>query len=129
MPVYNVEKYIVQAIECILNQTYSNFELLICDDGSQDRTVEIIESYSDSRIKLFKNKANRGNLKTTNFLLQQCKGDFITIQDGDDYSVSNRFEIILNAFEKHPAIGMIGSNYMAVTFDDEPLFCGNLPLN
>lgn len=131
MPVFNVEKYIDEAIKSILNQTYTHFELLICDDGSHDKTLENCKKYQsqDKRIRVFSNSKNKGNLKTTNFLLKQCKGEFITIQDGDDYSKGNRFELLLNAFFLNPEIGMVGSNYMAVSFDKKPLFCGVLPLH
>ena len=129
MPAYNAEAYIKEAIQSILNQTYPHFELLICDDGSSDNTVEIINSYEDKRIQLFKNQNNLGNLKTTNFLFSKCKGDFITIQDADDYSNLNRFELLLNAFDEDKELGMVGSNYLAISFDSEELFCGNLPLS
>lgn len=129
MPAFNVENYIDAAIQSILNQTYTNFELLICDDGSKDNTVEIIRSYNDCRIQLFRNPKNLGNLKTTNFLLSKCKGEYITIQDADDYSELNRFEILINTFNQNKHLGMIGSNYQAVSFDLTPLYCGNLPLD
>jgi len=128
MPAYNAEVYIKEAITSILNQTYPHFELLICDDGSTDKTIEIIEDFKDPRIFLFKNEINLGNLKTTNFLFSKCKGDFITIQDADDYSHLNRFEFLLNAFKEDPSLGMVGSNYSAISFNGEELFCGNLPL-
>lgn len=131
MPVFNVEKYIEEAINSVLNQTYTNFELLICDDGSRDKTLEICKRYEsrDKRIKLFSNTTNLGNLKTTNFLFKQCRGEFITIQDGDDYSIENRFELLLDAFLSDSSYGMVGSNYMSVKVDKKPLFCGHLPLH
>ena len=127
MPAYNSEAYIKESIDSILRQTYPHFELLICDDGSSDNTVEIINSFEDKRIQLFKNKKNLGNLKTTNFLFSKCKGEFITIQDADDYSQLNRFELLLKAFNEDKELGMVGSNYLAISFDGEGLFSGNLP--
>ena len=128
MPAYNAEAYIKEALQSILNQTYPHFELLICDDGSTDKTINIINSIKDKRIQLFKNKKNLGNLKTTNFLFSKCKGDFITIQDADDYSDINRLKLLLNAFEEDQDLGMVGSNYLAISFDRKELFSGNLPL-
>ena len=128
MPAFNAEAYIKEAIQSILDQTYPNFELLICDDGSSDKTVEVVDSFNDDRIKLFINNKNLGNLKTTNFLFSKCKGDFITIQDADDYSQLNRFELLLKAFNEDKELGMVGSNYLAISFDGEGLFSGNLPL-
>lgn len=129
MPAYNVEKYIGEAIESILNQSYSNIELLICDDGSSDNTIAICEEYEfqDNRVKVFKNTINKGNLYTTNLLFLKCKGDFITIQDADDYSDLNRLEILLNTFLKKPVLGMVGSYFEAVSNNKESLFCGRLP--
>ena len=128
MPAYNAEKFIEDAVESILNQTYSNFELLICDDGSTDNTVKIIESFSDDRIFLFKNNQNIGNLETTNFLFRKCKGDYITIQDADDFSFPNRLEILLNQFSEDTTLGMVGSNYEIVDEDKTPISCGFLPI-
>lgn len=64
MPAYNAEKYIKEAIESILNQTFSNFEFIIIDDGSIDATEEIIKSFKDSRIVYIKNEKNLGLIKT-----------------------------------------------------------------
>ena len=129
MPAYNAEKFIGEAIESILNQTYSNFELLICDDGSTDDTVKIIESFSDERICLYKNNQNIGNLETSNFLFLQCKGDYITIQDSDDFSHPKRLEILLNQFSEDTGLGMVGSNYEIVDENKIPISCGVLPLS
>lgn len=129
MPAYNAEIFIKEAIQSILDQSYPHFELLICDDGSSDTTIEIINSFKDKRIKLFKNSRNLGNLKTTNFLFSKCKGDFITIQDADDYSDVNRLKLLLSAFEEDQDLGMVGSNYLAISFERKELFSGNLPLS
>ena len=129
MPAFNASKYIREAINSILNQTESNFELLICDDGSTDDTFKIINSFSDKRIIVFQNKINLGNLQTTNFLLAQCKGKYITIQDADDYSSSNRFSNLINEFLEDKTLGMVGSNYEVINEKNESLLCGNLPLD
>ncbi len=60
LSVFNCELYVAQALESILNQTHENLEILVCDDASKDRTWEILCSYNDSRIKLFRNEVNRG---------------------------------------------------------------------
>lgn len=77
-------------------QTHANFEVLIADDGSTDRTKEIIDSYQDSRIKHFHNDVNKGNVYTRNKLAQEASGDFICIQDADDWSDIKRLESQLN---------------------------------
>ena len=129
MPAYNAEIFIKEAIQSILDQTYPHFELLICDDGSTDDTVKIIESFSDERICFYKNNQNIGNLETTNFLFHQCAGNYITIQDADDISYPKRLEILLNQFSEDSSLGMVGSNYEIVDEFKIPISCGVLPLS
>jgi glycosyltransferase EpsE len=130
MPAYNVECYIREAIESILAQTHTHFELLICDDGSTDSTLSIAKSYShnDSRIKVFKNKKNLGNLKTTNFLFVQCIGQYVAIQDADDVCSENKLQLQVDELETDPQLGMIGTNYMLTDMKLNPTSCGLLPL-
>lgn len=109
MPAFHAEKYIRQAIDSILQQIYKNWELLICDDCSADNTASIISSYSDHRIKSIRNTSNMGYLKVCNKLFAQCKGEFITFQDADDYSSPHRLEKLIAAFQKSPDVMMIGS--------------------
>lgn len=102
MPAYNAEKFISESIESILNQSYPNLELLICDDASTDRTREIIQRYSakDKRIKFFQNLNNQGYLKTCNKLFNLTIGEYITTQDSDDLSdpqrLAKQLELIQN---------------------------------
>ena len=79
MPTYNVEKFIRQAVESILNQTWDNFEFIIVDDCSQDRTYEILSEYAnkDSRIKLYRNDTNSKICKTLNRALAHASGKYI----------------------------------------------------
>jgi len=128
MPAYNCENYIRQAIDSMLNQSYLNFELLIADDCSSDNTKEIIDSYDDKRIKRFHNDINLGYLKASNNLFKQCKGDFITFQDADDYSVLNRLEILLNEFKKDSELFCVGSNIIRVDKNNSILSQSNFPI-
>lgn len=112
MPAYNVDRFISQSIESILNQTYSNWELLICDDGSTDKSVRIMENFQDFRIRLFQNSKNLGITMTTNLLLGQALGEFIVLQDADDWSESNRIERLLQSFDNESSdyrIGIVSS--------------------
>lgn len=109
MPVYNAENFIHQAISSILNQTHPNIELIICDDGSEDNTIEIINSIKDDRIKIYKNEKNIGNLLTTNKLFSYCNGDYIALQDADDYSEIDRIENQLNCIYSENADLVSGS--------------------
>lgn len=109
MPAYNVERYIESAINSIVNQTYHNWELLVCSDGSTDSTLEVINSFKDRRIKIFKNEFNIGDLKTRNFLIDKSLGDFIAFQDSDDFSEPQRIELQLEEFKKDPDLGLCGT--------------------
>lgn len=114
LPVYNAEKYVAQAIESILNQTYINFELIIADDGSKDRSKEIVDSYADkdSRVIISHNDTNQGKVKTVNRLFEKCRGKYVTVHDADDWSELSRFEAQLNKLESHPKVGFCGTNFI-----------------
>lgn len=111
MPVYNAEKYIVEAVDSILNQTYSDFEFIIIDDCSTDASYEILQSYAakDNRIRLFKNDVNKKLPKTLNFGISQAKGKYIARMDADDISLPERFAKQIKFMESHPEIGVCGT--------------------
>lgn len=92
MSVYNGETYLREAIDSILDQTYSNFEFLIINDGSTDNSVSILESYDDPRIRLIHNGENIGLTKSLNKGINLAKGDYIARMDADDVSIKERFE-------------------------------------
>lgn len=92
MPVYNCETYLAEAIESILNQTYSNFEFIIINDGSSDGSERIINSYNDDRVRYIKNEKNLGLITTLNNGIELSKGDYILRMDADDFSYPERFE-------------------------------------
>ena len=109
MPVYNGKKYLKEAIESVLNQTFRDFEFLIIDDGSADKSAEIIKSFNDARIRLERNETNLGLIKTLNKGLGLAKGKYIARMDCDDISLPKRLSIQVNFMEKHPEIGICGS--------------------
>lgn len=102
MSVYNCEKYVLVAIESILNQSYSNFEFVIINDGSTDSSIEIIKKYQhkDSRIVLIDQK-NIGLTKSLNKGIKIAKGDYIARMDADDISLSDRFMNFINYYKKN----------------------------
>ncbi len=116
MPVYNGEKYLNEAIDSILNQTYTDFEFIILNDGSTDRTEEIILSYDDPRIVYVKNKENLQIVKTLNKGIALAKGKYIARMDADDISLPERFKKQVGFMEEHPHIDICGS---AIRFLDE----------
>ena len=91
---YNGEEYIKEQIDSILNQTYSNFRLLISDDNSTDKTLEIVREYErkDDRIKVFEHKENNGVIKNFEFLLKQVESDLYMLSDQDDVWYENKIE-------------------------------------
>lgn len=111
MPVFNGEKYLKEAIESILNQTYKNFEFLIINDGSTDRSVDIIKKYQniDKRIYLINNEKNKGIVYSLNKGLSSAKGKYILRMDCDDISFSNRIEEQILFMEKNKHIGISGT--------------------
>ncbi len=102
MCTYNGEKYIKEQIESILTQSYSNIELIICDDGSKDNTVKVIEDYikKDNRVKLYINEENLGFLKNFEKAISLCSGDFIALSDQDDIWVQDKLEVLKNEITK-----------------------------
>ena len=109
IPAYNTAQYISDAINSILSQTYTDFELLIIDDGSTDETNQIISSYSDSRIRLIKNRENRGLVYSRNLALTEARGKYLAILDSDDVAHENRLEIQLKEFENRPNLALLGT--------------------
>ena len=110
MPAYNTQSYIAEAINSALNQTYRNIELVIYDDGSTDSTWEVINSFSDPRIRKYKEEKNQGYLKACNYLYAKSRGKYITNQDSDDWSDPTRIEKQLAIFNTYPDIFITGTN-------------------
>ncbi len=108
MPVYNGELYLREAIDSILNQTFSDFELIAIDDRSTDRSVEIIKSYTDSRIKLVANPVNRGVRFIANQGNQLARSEYIARMDCDDICLPHRLAKQVEYLDRHPDIAVIG---------------------
>mgnify|MGYP001239115327 CR=1 FL=1 len=113
---YNAERYVGRAIESILAQTLQDFELLIVDDGSTDRTLEVIRRYHDPRIKVIA-QPNSGKAVAINRLLEFARGEFLALQDADDWSAPERLEVLTKAMREDPRLGMVFSGY-ALVLDD-----------
>lgn len=108
MPVYKTrEEHLREAIESILAQTFSDFEFLILDDCPEDSREKIVRSYSDSRIKYFKNERNLGISATRNKLLSLSKGEYLAVFDHDDISLPKRFEKQAAYLDAHPYVGVV----------------------
>lgn len=118
MPVYNREKYVAEAIESILHQTFTNFEFIIVDDGSTDSTYEILKSFKDERIKLLRKKTNNGNYSARNEGIKLAKGKYICVMDSDDISLPNRLRKQYDFMERNKHVGLCGSFVRIVDSDE-----------
>jgi len=108
VPVYNAEKYVAPALESILNQSVSDLELIVIDDGSTDASAMVIEKIKDPRLHLYK-QANAGMAAALNKGISLAKGKFIARQDADDISLPARFEKQVAYLNDHPKTGMLGT--------------------
>lgn len=109
MPVYNAQLYLAEAINSVLNQTYTNFEFLIINDGSVDDSETIIKSFIDPRIVYLKNEHNKGLIFTLNRGVSLAKGTYIARMDQDDICDLNRFQEQLTAFKSDEELVICGS--------------------
>lgn len=111
MPVFNADRYLRDSIESVLSQTFSNFEFIIINDASTDDSATILNSYKDSRIKVFKNDCNLGLTKSLNLAIELSEGKYIARTDADDICLPKRFDTQIQLLEKHSEIGLCGSWY------------------
>ncbi|MEK6951610.1 MAG: glycosyltransferase [Nanoarchaeota archaeon] len=115
MCVYNDEKYVAEAIESILNQTFKDFEFIILNDGSTDKTQQIIDSFKDRRIIRIKNEKNLKLTRSLNKVLMRARGDFIAIQDSDDISRVDRLEKEIKVLEEGSEdVAVVSSFYIRI---------------
>lgn len=129
MPSYNCEKYIGEAIESVLNQTYKNWELIIIEDGSADNSLEIIQNYRDKRIKLLCNELNRGIADATNRGIKESAGRYVALLDDDDIAEKNRLELQVNYLENHAEIDILGGRTTFINESGEVIDYSGVPRN
>ena len=117
MSVYNGEDFIASAIDSILAQTFEDFEFIIINDGSTDKTKQIIKSYKDKRIRLF-NQKNHGLVYSLNKGVESSVGEFIARQDADDISLPNRFTLELDWLKLNKQNALVSSYFSHIDFMD-----------
>lgn len=110
MPCYNVEKFIRRSIDSVLSQSYSEFELIIVDDGSTDNTSKIINSYQDSRIRLISLESNLGIVNALNLGLDACRGIYIARMDADDICLEDRLAQQSYYLDNNTEVVAVGSS-------------------
>ena len=118
---YNCENVVGEAIESILNQTYENLELIICDDASTDNTARIIEKYVqlDKRIRSLRNSENKKAAYSRNRCIKIAKGEYVAIEDADDWSMPKRLEKQMRFLDENNHIDFVGTG--EIIFDESSI--------
>jgi len=131
MSAYNAEKYIAEAIESILNQTFKDFEFIIINDSSTDNSLNIIKKYAkkDRRIVLINNSKNLGLIKSLNKGLKIAKGKYIARMDDDDISLPKRFQIQYDFLENNLEIFLVGSSCFLIDEKGIKIGSQNCPID
>lgn len=131
MTFYNCATYVWKAIESILGQTFWDFELIIIDDASSDHSQEVVKKYQaqDFRIQYIKNDFNKGKAYNCNLWLTLSKGTYIAIMDGDDISLSERFEKQLKLFEENPKLDIVWTFQTLIDEKDEKIWETTKPIS
>lgn len=122
MAVYNCDKYLRQAINSILNQTWEDFEFIIVDDGSTDNSSQIIRDFCDPRIKIITCKENCGVAHARNLGLQACTSDYIAIMDADDIAFSDRLKQQYEFLMEHNDIDGVYAKFQQVDIEGNPIY-------
>jgi len=117
MSIYNVQEYLSEAIESILNQTFKDFEFIIINDGSKDGSKKIVRQYmkKDKRIIFIDRKENKGLVYSLNEGISIAKGKYIARMDGDDISLPNRLELQVKFLDKNPEVGVVGGHFYVIS--------------
>jgi glycosyltransferase involved in cell wall biosynthesis len=129
MPVYNSEKFLVETIQSVLGQTFSDFEFIILDDGSTDNSLSIIMQYanSDERIRVVSCEHNIGLVQIRNLGLELANCDLFATIDSDDISLPTRFSVQVSFMQQHPYYVAAGANCSLITAHGDPLMTDALP--
>jgi glycosyltransferase involved in cell wall biosynthesis len=117
LPVYNDEKYLKKAIESVLEQTFTDFELIIVNDGSEDTSMDIVHSFKDPRIQIIDDGKNSGLPKRLNQITKLAKGEYLARMDSDDIMLLIRLEEQISILEKNNDIDVLGSNVITINED------------
>ena len=128
MPVYNADCYVAKAVESILTQTFSDFELLVIDDGSTDDSLSVLEDVSkkDSRVKLT-SRANTGYVIALNEMLERASGEFVARMDADDIAMPTRFALQVERLVEEPSVVVVGTHTMLVDPENRDLCVLDVP--
>jgi glycosyltransferase involved in cell wall biosynthesis len=123
IPAYNQGHYLGEAIQSVIDQTYPDFELVVVDDGSTDKTAQVACSFSDPRIRYI-HQENRGLSAARNTGILRSSGEYLTFLDSDDLFVADKLETLLNAMQRDPELGFVAGQ--AVLIDENALPLGKV---
>lgn len=121
MPVYNAEKFIERAIQSVLNQTYTNFELIVTDDGSTDNSVAIIKTFNDPRIRLITDSVNKGIAHRLNQQINAASGKYFARMDSDDIMFPTRLQEQVSFLKSNPEFDVVGGQAVVIDAFDQVL--------
>lgn len=129
IPLYNKEKSIAQTLECVLNQTYKDFEVIVVDDGSKDNSAAIVEAFNDERIRLVRQK-NGGVSAARNRGTAEARGEYVAFLDADDAWKQNHLESITNLIHQFPKSGAWATCYVNnLNGENHRIILNKLPFN
>jgi len=130
MAVYNGEPYLRESMESVLTQTFTNFECIVVDDGSTDRTPEVLAEYAaaDQRIVLISSGENKGLIKSLNRALRVARGKYVARQDADDRSLPERFATQVEYLEHHQKVGLLATAYHVIDTEGRVVATHTMPL-
>jgi hypothetical protein len=114
MPVYNAARFLADAVDSVLCQSFRDFELLVVNDGSTDRTTEILASYRDPRVRVIDNGRNLGLIPSLNRGLEIAQGEYIARMDQDDVCQRHRLAVQVDFMRSHPDVGLAGAWYRTI---------------
>jgi glycosyltransferase involved in cell wall biosynthesis len=129
MAVYNGEQYLRDAIDSIVGQSFSNFEFVVIDDGSTDRSLQILQEYAskDDRFKVT-SRPNKGLTKSLSEATVLARGEFVARMDCDDVAMPDRFEKQLGLLRSNPALVAVGGDVTRIDADGTPMTSPRMPL-
>ncbi len=127
MPVYNVEKFLAEAIESVLNQSYPHFELILVNDCSPDNSLAICESYTDERIQIVNHHENRGLAGARNSGIRHACGEYVAFLDSDDTWHPDKLKAHVEHLSTNPAVGLSFSRSAFIDEDSQPTHCYQMP--
>ncbi len=119
IPTYNRSHYLTYAVNSVLNQTYSDFELIICDDASPDNTPEIVAGFQDSRIRYIRHEKNMGRSRNMRSGFEASQGDYFIKFDDDDALTPEFLEKTVNILDKNPSVDFVCTNHWVINKDSK----------